>query len=243
MLVGPPAVKAPTRAVEAEQQECWTRVVLCGTRYLRAPAPPSPGGPGPQPSSNRFGRVRKPAAIGVAAACYDPAPRLGCRIPILPAVAVVAALLAGPPLSTAHEATPAAPPRCSPPPRSGSNRRGSSGSSTTARALTPADVAARFAPDVLAAVPAELVVALSQQLAAGFGPVTFQGYTRPPTPVQANAPVTGAGGAPHVVPIAVEAAPPHRIVRFTAAPVPPPPGVRPAATRSACAAGWPTSSS
>jgi pimeloyl-ACP methyl ester carboxylesterase len=92
-----------------------------------------------------------------------------------------------------------------------------------AATLTPAEVSARFAPAFLSAVPAELVVALTQGWAAS-GPFALAGFTRPPTATQANALVTGGDGTPVVVPVAVEAAPPHRITGLNFAPVPPPPG-------------------
>jgi pimeloyl-ACP methyl ester carboxylesterase len=94
----------------------------------------------------------------------------------------------------------------------------------SAQSLTAADVTARFSPELLSVVPAEQVAALIQQSADAFSPFELEGFTRPPTATQAIAYVTGAGGVPLVVPISVEAAPPHQISGFNLAPVPPPPG-------------------
>ena len=146
------------------------------------------------------------------------------RLPVLLAV-VVAVLLAGSPLALARQATPLASPAPLPATPVGEPLAWVLGVlNGGAAALTPADVAARFAPAFLAAIPPEQVVGYTQQFAA-LGPFAFRGFTRPPTATQANALLTGAGGAPFVVPVAVEAAPPHRITGLNFAPVPPPPGV------------------
>jgi pimeloyl-ACP methyl ester carboxylesterase len=94
-----------------------------------------------------------------------------------------------------------------------------------AQSLTTADVTARFSPEFLRVVPAEQVVALIQQYVGAYGPFAFEGFTRPPTETQAIAFVTGANGIPSVMPLAIDAAPPHLISGLNFAPVPPPSGV------------------
>ena len=47
--------------------------------------------------------------------------------------------------------------------------------------LTEADIAAHVAPSFLAAVPPTQLIGLIQGLAAGYGTLTLQGATRPPT--------------------------------------------------------------
>ena len=91
--------------------------------------------------------------------------------------------------------------------------------------LTPEEMTARFAPAFLEAVPPEIMVGLTQQIAAG-GPYTLEGFTRPPTANQVNALLIGQSGTPLVVPLAVETAAPHRITGVNFVPVPPPPGVQ-----------------
>jgi pimeloyl-ACP methyl ester carboxylesterase len=93
-----------------------------------------------------------------------------------------------------------------------------------AGALTEAELTARFAPELLAMVSPELLRGFVLEGAAP-GPFTFQGFTRPPLDTQAVALVTGAGGVPFALPLAVEATPPHRITGLNVMPVPPPPGV------------------
>jgi pimeloyl-ACP methyl ester carboxylesterase len=99
-----------------------------------------------------------------------------------------------------------------------------------AQSLTAADVTAHFTDDFLTAVPPEQIVGFTQQIAAAFGPVILDGFSRPPTSTQVNALVTTSPGIPLVVPIAVEAAPPHRITGLNFSPVPPPSGVQLAPT-------------
>ena len=147
------------------------------------------------------------------------------RLLVIISAAVVAVLLVGRPLA-AQQATPAAMPAdLSATPLGeqltwvlGVLNGGASGP-------TPEDVTAHFAPGFLAAVPPEFVVAFLQQSAAA-GPFAFAGFTRPATATQANALVTGGDGTPLVVPLSIEAAPPHRITGINFAPVPSPPGVR-----------------
>ena len=93
-----------------------------------------------------------------------------------------------------------------------------------AASLTSDEITARFAPAFLAAVPPELIVGLPRQFSAD-APYAFHGFTRPPTATQGNALLSGRSGTPLVVPLAVEAAPPHRITGTNFVPVPPPPGV------------------
>jgi len=147
------------------------------------------------------------------------------RTPVLLAIAVVAVLLAGPPLATARQATPDATPVPLPGTPVAEQLAWVLGQlNGGAQSLTPAEVAARFTPAFLGKLPAEQVVGFTQQFAA-LGPFALEGLTRPPTATQANALITGAGGLPFVVPIAVEAAQPHRITGLNFVPVPPPPGV------------------
>jgi pimeloyl-ACP methyl ester carboxylesterase len=94
-----------------------------------------------------------------------------------------------------------------------------------AQELTPEGVTEHFVPEFLGEVPAEQIISLTQQLAAALGQFTFEGFTRPPTDLQANALLMGADGMSWVVPIAVEAEPPHRIAGLNFAPVPVPSGV------------------
>jgi pimeloyl-ACP methyl ester carboxylesterase len=86
--------------------------------------------------------------------------------------------------------------------------------------LTEADVAEHFAPSFLAGIPPEAVIALTQHVAAAFGPFVLEGATRPPTATQANALLATGGGTPLVLPIAVEASSPHRITGLNFAPAP-----------------------
>jgi CubicO group peptidase (beta-lactamase class C family)/pimeloyl-ACP methyl ester carboxylesterase len=90
---------------------------------------------------------------------------------------------------------------------------------------TPEEMTVHFAPAFLEAVPPEIMVGLTQQVAAG-GPYTLEGFTRPPTANQVNALLIGRSGTPLVLPLSVEAAAPHRITGVNFAPVPPPPGVQ-----------------
>jgi D-alanyl-D-alanine carboxypeptidase len=90
--------------------------------------------------------------------------------------------------------------------------------------LTPEEMIARFAPAFMEAVPPEIMVGLTQQMATD-APFTLQGFTRPPTANQINALLIGRSGTPLVVPVAVEPEAPHRITGMNFVPVPPPPGV------------------
>jgi hypothetical protein len=78
-------------------------------------------------------------------------------------------------------------------------------------ALTEADIEAHMAPSILAVTPPEQVIAIVQGLAAGYGMLTYEGLTRPPTADQAVALVTAEVGLPLALPIAVEDAAPFRI--------------------------------
>jgi pimeloyl-ACP methyl ester carboxylesterase len=86
--------------------------------------------------------------------------------------------------------------------------------------LTEADVEAHMAPSLLAVLPPAQVIATIQGLAAGYGVLTLQGVTRPPTPTQAVALVTSQMGLPLAVPIAVEDAASCRITGLNVYPVP-----------------------
>jgi hypothetical protein len=86
--------------------------------------------------------------------------------------------------------------------------------------LTEADVAAHVAPGLLAVVPPEQLIGLMQGLAGGYGTMTLQGTTRPPTATQAVGLVAAAVGIQLALPITVEAAAPHRITALTFYPSP-----------------------
>ena len=146
------------------------------------------------------------------------------RTPVLLFVACFAVLLVGAPPAAARQATPEASPAPLP---------AAIGEHLTwllgvlnggAATPTPEDVTTHFSPAFLEGVPAEQVVAFTQQLAAA-GPYVLEGLTRAPTATQANALLTDAAGASLVVPVAIEAAPPHRITEIRFVPVLAPPGV------------------
>jgi pimeloyl-ACP methyl ester carboxylesterase len=86
--------------------------------------------------------------------------------------------------------------------------------------LTEADIEAHMAPKILDVTPPAQVIAIIQGLAAGYGTLTLEGVTRPPTATQANALVNAQVGLPVVVPIAVEDASPFRITGLNVYPVP-----------------------
>jgi pimeloyl-ACP methyl ester carboxylesterase len=86
--------------------------------------------------------------------------------------------------------------------------------------LTEADVVAHVAPTFLAFVPPAQLIGLVKGLAAGYGALKLDGVTRPPTATQAVALVTAAVGIQLALPIAVEAAAPHRITGLNVYPVP-----------------------
>jgi pimeloyl-ACP methyl ester carboxylesterase len=87
--------------------------------------------------------------------------------------------------------------------------------------LTEADVAEHVSPAFLAVIPPAQLIGLVQQLASGYGALTLQGVTRPPTATQAVALVSASVGLQLALPIAIEAAPPHRITGLTIYPSPP----------------------
>ena len=87
--------------------------------------------------------------------------------------------------------------------------------------LTEADVAEHVSPAFLAVIPPAQLIGLIQQLASGYGTLTLQGVTRPPTATQAVALVSAAVGLQLALPIAIEADPPHRITGLTIYPSPP----------------------
>jgi pimeloyl-ACP methyl ester carboxylesterase len=86
--------------------------------------------------------------------------------------------------------------------------------------LTEVDVVAHVAPTLLAVVPPAQLIGLVQELAAGYGAMTLQGTTRPPTATQAVGLVSAAVGLQLALPITVEAAAPHRITGLTVYPSP-----------------------
>jgi pimeloyl-ACP methyl ester carboxylesterase len=86
--------------------------------------------------------------------------------------------------------------------------------------LTEADIAAHVAPSLLAAVPPAQLIGLMQGLAGGYGALTLQGATRPPTATQAVGLVAAAVGIQLALPITVEATAPHRITGLTVYPSP-----------------------
>jgi pimeloyl-ACP methyl ester carboxylesterase len=87
--------------------------------------------------------------------------------------------------------------------------------------LTEADITAHVAPEFLAVVPPAQIVGFIQGLAGGFGALTLQGVTRPPTATQAVALVSTAVGLPLALPLTIEDAEPHRITGLTFYPSPP----------------------
>jgi pimeloyl-ACP methyl ester carboxylesterase len=87
--------------------------------------------------------------------------------------------------------------------------------------LTEADIAAHVASPLLAVVPPAQLIGLVQELAAGYGAMTLQGTTRPPTATQAVGLVSAAVGLQLALPIAIEAAAPHRITGLNVYPCPP----------------------
>ena len=87
-------------------------------------------------------------------------------------------------------------------------------------ALTEADVAAHVAPEFLAVVPPAQIIGFMQGLAGGYGTLTLQGVTRPPTVTQAVALVSTAVGLQLALPLTIEAADPHRITGLTIYPSP-----------------------
>jgi pimeloyl-ACP methyl ester carboxylesterase len=86
--------------------------------------------------------------------------------------------------------------------------------------LTEEDVAAHFAPSFVAAVPPAQIIGLIQGLAGGYGVLTVDGVTRPPTATQAVGLVTASVGIQLAVPITVEHETPHRITDLFVYPVP-----------------------
>jgi pimeloyl-ACP methyl ester carboxylesterase len=86
--------------------------------------------------------------------------------------------------------------------------------------LTVADIEQHMAPSILAILPPEEAIATVQGLAAGFGSLTLEGLTRPPTTTQATALVTAGGGVSVALPITVENATPYRITGLNFYPVP-----------------------
>jgi pimeloyl-ACP methyl ester carboxylesterase len=95
--------------------------------------------------------------------------------------------------------------------------------------LTAEELAEQLAPSFRDAVPLDLMVSVLQQATAD-APYVLEGFTRPPTPYQANALIVGQSGLPIVLPISVEPSSPHRITGVTFAAVPWPSGTRPAIT-------------
>lgn len=77
--------------------------------------------------------------------------------------------------------------------------------------LTEADIAAHVAPALLAVVPPPQLIGFMQQLAGGYGNLTLQGATRPPTASQAVGLVAAGIGIQLAFPVTVEADAPHRI--------------------------------
>jgi pimeloyl-ACP methyl ester carboxylesterase len=87
--------------------------------------------------------------------------------------------------------------------------------------LTEADVAAHVAPEFLAVIPPDQMIGLMQGIAGGYGALTLQGVTRPPTATQAVALVSTSVGVQLAVPLTVEAADSHRITGLKIYPSPP----------------------
>ena len=91
-------------------------------------------------------------------------------------------------------------------------------------ALTDADLAERFSPQFTSVLPPQQLRGFARQWAAA-GPFTYQGLSRAPTDTQSVALLHGKNGVPFVMPLAVEADPPHRITGLNLMPVPAPTGV------------------
>ena len=89
-----------------------------------------------------------------------------------------------------------------------------------AQALTEAEITARFAPGFLAMLPPAQALATIQQIAAVYGPVTLDGFVRPPTETQALALVTAESGETFLAIVAVEGAEPHRLTTLSFNPFP-----------------------
>jgi pimeloyl-ACP methyl ester carboxylesterase len=148
------------------------------------------------------------------------------RTPLLLFTILLVSLLAGPALAASQSSPPAASPGAAPSTPVGdqlswilSELQGG------AQGLTPDEVTEHFAPGFIGMVPPEQLVAQTQQLATALGEFSFEGFTRPPTSLQANALLTGADGLSWVMPIAVEAEAPHQITGINFSPVPVPPNV------------------
>lgn len=86
--------------------------------------------------------------------------------------------------------------------------------------LTEADVIAHVAPTFLAAIPSAQIIGLIQGIATGYGALTLQGLTRPPTATQAVALVATTVGTQLALPITVESDAPHRITGLSVYPSP-----------------------
>jgi pimeloyl-ACP methyl ester carboxylesterase len=86
--------------------------------------------------------------------------------------------------------------------------------------LTVAEIEEHLAPSILTNLPPEQAIATVQGLAAGFGSLTLEGVTRPPTTTQAVALATAGEGFSVAVPIKVEDATPFRITGLNVYPVP-----------------------
>jgi pimeloyl-ACP methyl ester carboxylesterase len=89
-----------------------------------------------------------------------------------------------------------------------------------AASLTETDVAEHIAPEFLAIIPPAQVIGLVQGVAGGYGALTLEGVTRPPTETQAVALVSAAVGLQLALPIAIEATTPHRITGLKIYPSP-----------------------
>jgi len=87
--------------------------------------------------------------------------------------------------------------------------------------LTEADMAEHISPEFLAVISPAQIIGLIQGLASGYGALTLQGVTRPPTATQAVALVSAAVGLQLALPLAIEAATPHLITGMTVYPSPP----------------------
>lgn len=86
--------------------------------------------------------------------------------------------------------------------------------------LTEDEVTEHVAPSLLTIFPPAQVIGLVQGIAGGYGALTLQGVTRPPTAIQAVALVSAAVGVQLALPIAVEATAPHLITGLSVYPSP-----------------------
>jgi pimeloyl-ACP methyl ester carboxylesterase len=89
--------------------------------------------------------------------------------------------------------------------------------------LTEGEVADRFDPLFLVALPAPVLIGLIQDTAAQYGPFVFTGFAYSPLDTGAVALVTASGGMAAAITLTVGPDQPHRITRLEFGEPPPPP--------------------